>query len=259
MVMKLLSKLPFESRHSYARLMDETSELDALKLEDPDRFATLEAEYPLRKARQDAEAAEHAERQRMADLEQERSRRTERLRRAGVALRDEVAELCRDSALGATEAVEAVRGWWEDRPTPWLVLSGRTGSGKTVAAASAIADTGGVWMRADDVVRAFSGMFGDPLEKQERAKIAYLLVLDDIGSELDAARMLPALLELIDTRISARGRPTICTTNLTKKEFAERYANDRLNSRMRELVTWKSLTTPDMRGKSKPATGKGGT
>lgn len=220
------------------------------KLGDVD-WGTFAAKWqpPTLTPEQEAEAAARELERAALEAQARRDRCAESLRRAGVSLRDETRALLLDGALTATEARAAADEWWAERKQPWLVLSGRAGSGKSVAAARLVSERGGVWMRSDDVVRVFSGMFGDPLEKQERAKETHLLVVDDLGAEVDHVRMLPALLELLDTRASAKNRPTICTTNLTKREFAERYANERLNSRMRELVRWVSIASGDMRGK----------
>jgi len=200
-------------------------------------------------AEQEAEdAAREAERVAQEAFDR-RNRRETNIARSGARLRDETHAALIRCNLDATEAMAAVDAWNANRKQPWLVLSGRAGSGKTVAAASYIADRGGLWMRADDVVRSFSSMFGEQYEAQQSAKDCGLLVVDDLGAEVDAVRMLPALLELIDARVSAQHRPTICTTNLTKREFAERYQNERLNSRCRELVKWVSIASADMRGK----------
>jgi DNA replication protein DnaC len=225
-----------------------TPPLLALRSQDPARFDDLRATYEQRFRQQEAE--ERARQQEVLDAgERQRKReRKERLKRAGARLGDSMVEACVADSLSPTEALKAVRGWYESRSTPWLIVSGGTGCGKTVAAASLVAGiTGAAWFRADDLVRAFAGFFGDAAERQEHAKNAPLLVLDDVGGELDAARMLPALLELLDARLSASEHPTIVTTNLRKAEFAERYQNKRLYSRLREWTHWAELAEPDMR------------
>jgi DNA replication protein DnaC len=155
-----------------------------------------------------------------------------------------------DEKLEATPAKQACSDFMRDRTgAPWLVLSGPPGCGKSLAAANALWWCDGRWVRADELLRLFASMFGDQYEQQQTLRDARLLVIDDVGCELDAQRMLPALLDLLDARKSARNTPTILTTNLNKKQFAERYANDRLTSRMHESVQWVGLSNGDMRRK----------
>jgi DNA replication protein DnaC len=97
--------------------------------------------------------------------------------------------------------------------------------------------------------RIFAANFGEQLAKQEQIReTPLLLALDDIGTEIDEARMLPTLLEVINARVSAVQTPTVIATNLTKKEFAGRYPNERLLSRMK-TVRWVSVQGEDLRRK----------
>lgn len=160
---------------------------------------------------------------------------------------DDVDEGLRAGTLKRTDSTVALDAWHETRTKPWLVLSGPTGCGKSVAVAQMLWTHGGRFVRSDEVVRLFSSMFGDQYEQQQKLRDLPLLVIDDVGGELDAARMLPALLDLLDSRKSARSRPTIVTTNLSKKEFAARYANERLMSRMAESVQWAAVGGEDLR------------
>lgn len=198
----------------------------------------------------DAAVALYEAQKRQNELGEIWRRKADRLERSGVRLRDEVRNRLLDGELDQTEALSTVLTWRDDKSRrPWLVLSGRTGTGKSVSAATAIAVDGGLWIRADDVVRIFAGLFGDALERQARVEHARLLVLDDVGCEADKDRMQPALIELIDARVSAMWTPTIVTTNLTKRDFATRYDSERLMSRFSELVTWVALDGPDLRRK----------
>jgi DNA replication protein DnaC len=231
-----------------------TPHLRALRAQDPARFDDLRATYLQRlEAQETEERAEKAARERevLAAGERERLRaRAARLKTAGARLTDEMRDSCISGTYEHWEAVKAAQAWWEARAKPWFVLSGQTGSGKTVAAATLIVEHGGIWMRSDDIVRTFAGYYGDALDRQQAAKQAPLLVLEDVGAELEPARMLPALLELLDERASASETPTIVTTNDTKKTFAARYDNGRLHSRLLERSTWAPLTTQDMRRKN---------
>lgn len=178
-------------------------------------------------------------------------RETERkFAESGCAVTDGVFAALRADTLSETPATIALANWWEQRrklEKPWLVLSGPAGVGKTVAVAHMLWTLGGRFVRADELVRLFASMFGEQYEKQQELRDAHSLVIDDVGGELDHTRMLPALLDLLDSRKSAYNRPTIVTTNLGKKDFAARYSNERLMSRMAESVHWVSLSGEDLR------------
>lgn len=155
--------------------------------------------------------------------------------------------IIKGDGLLPTTAIEAVRGWRAARiSVPWLALSGGTGCGKSVAAAWMVADCGGMWVRAERLVRVFAASFGDQFEEQEQIRDCAFLVLDDIGSELDAARMTSVLIELLDSRKSRR-QATLLTTNLGRPQFKDRYGNERLLSRLHESVQWEPISGTDLR------------
>jgi DNA replication protein DnaC len=183
------------------------------------------------------------------DRAKREAKRREAFRSNGCAVTDEVFEAIVGNTLGDTQALRELKAWGTQRDKPWVALSGPTGCGKSVAVASLMWGAGGRFVRADEAVRLFASMFGEQYEQQQKLRDAGLLVIDDVGGELDAARMLPVLLDLLDSRKSARSTPTVLTTNLTKKEFRERYANDRLMSRMAESVQWVALNGEDLRRK----------
>lgn len=200
----------------------------------------------------DAETCDWVPRMELAKRALARQRReTERkFEESGCAVTDTVLAALRAEKLNTTDATDALAQWWGQRrklEKPWLVLSGPAGVGKTVAVAHMLWTLGGRFVRADELVRLFASMFGDQYDKQQELRDAGSLVIDDVGGELDQTRMLPALLDLLDSRKSAYNRPTIVTTNLSKKDFAERYKNERLMSRMAESVHWVSLTGEDLR------------
>lgn len=181
-------------------------------------------------------------------LVRERREQERRFRESGCAVTDAVHALLSTNSLGETAAIAALSAWSDDRHRkPWLALSGPPGCGKTVAVASLLWNMGGRFVRADELVRLFASMFGEQYERQQELRDAYKLMIDDIGGELDEKRMLPALLDLLDTRKSAHLQPTIFTTNLSKKDFAARYDNPRLMSRMAESVHWVALSGDDLR------------
>lgn len=203
-------------------------------------------EFPT--AEEEAAQREQDRKAREWEWRKSRDKRIERIE--GFRCTDSMREALLASTYSETDAVKRANAWWADRDKPWLLLSGPTGCGKSMAAASIPADNcRATFMRADELVRVFSSMFGEQYEAQQKVRDCNLLVLDDLGCELDASRMLPALLDLLDARQSARKHPTIVTSNLTAAAFRDRYANDRLNSRMAELVRWEGLTGEDLRRK----------
>lgn len=150
------------------------------------------------------------------------------------------------SGLLETASLKAARTWLQNpKARPWLVLSGGTGAGKSIAAAWVLTERGAVWISANQLNRIFAANFGEQLEEQQSVCRCHTLVLDDVGGEHDAARMCSALLEILDSRKSHSR--TIVTTNLGKKAFADRYANERLTSRLHELVEWHGDAGPDLR------------
>lgn len=225
--------------------------LARLRAQDPARFDAIRAEFQRRAMlaeawERDAQLAE-AERQSRAAA----SARKERLLASGARLTDAMVSAVVQDGLRATEPLTVARTWWTDRTRPVLLLSGGTGTGKTIAAAALVAaHYRAHWCRADDLVRTFAGFFGDAAARQQALKSSPLLVIEDLGVELDAERMLPALLEVLDDRLSAAQHPTVITTNLNKKQIRERYPNARLFSRLREHAQWVALTGEDMRGKA---------
>jgi DNA replication protein DnaC len=132
----------------------------------------------------------------------------------------------------------------------FLLLLGKKGTGKTVAAALVMADIiGHVLQRArpsgGEAQRGPPGMFVrattlSRLSAYDAADKAWfedmcrtpILVLDDVGTELAGDVFRAHLYELLDRRYS-KSRRTVITSNLDKKAFAERYG-DRIADRLRE-------------------------
>ena len=190
-----------------------------------------------------------------------RIRRQEILRREDVPLdeRAEGAILDGGDRLEPKLALTTVRAWLGSHDVaPVLVLAGGTGSGKSVAAAYALAESrAGLWRTAAQLCRTFAASFGDQFEDQELCLTASMLIADDVGSELEQhrERMAATLVELLEHRKrSPRYMRTIITTNLNKKAFAQRYCSgpsgDRLLSRMAKtarIVEWIETPDADMR------------
>lgn len=152
-----------------------------------------------------------------------------------LGLEDQEINLLGD--LGSWPAVEAVKDWLAgDRP--FLVVGGDPGTGKTVAAASALLSCkeemrtteGRVclrWTRKGRFTKAAElarmQLFGkEALEEQERLRRVHLLIIDDLGAETMSEPWLSQIQDLIDERMRRR-KLTLITTNLKWPEFEKRY------------------------------------
>lgn len=157
-------------------------------------------------------------------------------------------------SLRRTPSLFAAQRWLAraDAP-PILVLSGAPGSGKSVAAAAALCDASLIgrsrrWRSASALVRAFAGMFGEALHEQQLLADAHVLVIEDVGTESDDARMSSALVEVLEHRgKDVLQHRTILTTNLREDDFAQRY-DARLVSRMSSrFCAWAYSAGADLR------------
>lgn len=154
-------------------------------------------------------------------------------------------------ALEDTHALRLVRRWLEARPSPWLVLLGGTGTGKTVAAAWAIAHAHGAYISATQLRALMTRAVwdGDDLPDAARSR---LLVLDDLGAEkeTDPEKFQAALFELLNRRQSERTR-TIITSNLSRSRLADRTRyGDRVVDRINHLAHVVELSGATLRRKT---------
>jgi len=224
------------------------------KLDFKAAIARLQAQMEAQQAA-DPEAYERErllaeQRRQRAEEEDRRQRRRERLDAAGVTLSAETYDACVKGTLANTAALEAVKRWKQDRQKPWLILGGGIGVGKTHAAASTLAEEGGVWMPAACLVRTFAGRYPDSLPEQNRVRGAWFLVVDDVArsrSEADTNTLLDALLELTDARGNVNKTRTILTTNLSKADFKSVLPDPRLHSRFALMAQWETVIGPDLR------------
>lgn len=147
--------------------------------------------------------------------------------------RSEVQYLAR-GGLRPTDAIEIVRKWYKSLESrPILALFGSVGCGKTFAAAT------WAWSLAEDDWRV---QYFTPDTLCARVYPAYRtpeammpdlggapIVVDDLGTESDK-RFSSALFQAVNLH---QRRPMILTTNLTVRQFRDRYDDrviDRLNS-----------------------------
>ncbi len=177
-------------------------------------------------------------------------RRRAAVRALNMPIEDADVELLAGDAFEEKAPAAAIREWCASGK-PLLILSGTTGTGKTLAAARELLRTGGKYIAARDVSRLFLAQFGEEAE-QARAliEVAGLLVLDDIGREKNHEAMQTGLIELLDYR-RRDGRRNIWITNLPRVEFTKRYSDERLLSRIAGAGIWHAKNASDMRVKAK--------
>lgn len=139
----------------------------------------------------------------------------------------------------------AARKWW-DSDVPMLILCGATGAGKTFAAVCLVREHGGEIVRAIDLARRI-----DPWESELRHGVreihlgARLSVLDDLGSEMDTARVREALYRYVDGRLR-HGCRTVITANIPKADIRRVYG-DRIADRLNPVAVAVEFTGPSLR------------
>jgi DNA replication protein DnaC len=193
----------------------------------------------------EADARERAE-----ALRTRRAARARTLRKLDVPVTaaDERALIEETIDLDFGASIRAVTAWLaNDNAAPWLVLCGPTGRGKTVAAAAALVEHGGVYRTASAVERLHASMYGEESDRYRATrKHRELWVLDELGTERSADTMTAALFDLVDARRGHCHR-TIAIANLTQAAMQERYADTRLWSRLIQCAQWVADVGPDMR------------
>ncbi|UJR81470.1 ATP-binding protein [Sandaracinus amylolyticus] len=172
-----------------------------------------------------------------------RQERNERLLASGVAepgpLRDEDRRMLLDETFDPNKhAMRVVRGWLAratDTVTPdrnMLVLCGERGTGKTLAAAWAIAQMGGRYVTLEEYLRDYARWQRDRSREDggkaelSRYDASGLLVIDELRGDLSrddlddwlAKLERPAWHRIVDRRQSRRRQLTIALTNAKKGE-----------------------------------------
>lgn len=192
--------------------------------------------------------AEAEKQRREEEAERVRKFRHGVLKSIGPRFTDDVARGLVDGAgLADTVAHLTVREWLASSK-PTLVLSGGTGTGKTVAAMRAILEADSFqFLRAIRIGAHYERWSSDREDDVEPIRFGVaLLVVDDLGQEpIDDRRVMPAIEEVLDQRQSERTR-TLITTNLSADQLRSRYS-ERIVSRLRQNATVKILGASDMR------------
>lgn len=145
------------------------------------------------------------------------------------------------------KSLAAVKQWLTD-DVPWLLLTGSTGRGKTLAAGYALLERGGAYVGARELERLSLANFGDEAERYTEIVGRRTLVVDDLGREREPGRMTAALLDLLDAR-RMRGQKTIAIANVAKPQFLATYSDERLLSRLLEpgVALWVADAGEDLR------------
>ena len=216
----------------------------------------LEAMKPKRLL-SDAEAAVRDAERNKRDANESR---LERLRSSGISKhlgRDangvsDVTRIVRDE-LEPREALTLIRRFAapeRDTPQRWLLLAGSTGIGKSVAAGWLLARDGGRYATVHELVELHAtlsrGLAPTTLDEANarlrRLVESRVLVLDELGQELQAANLRAALHWLVEARaaMAQSSRYTLVMSNLDANTLRERFRSGvydpRTESRLRPLL-----------------------
>ncbi len=140
--------------------------------------------------------------------------------------------------------LETCRRYAENFHLPYksLIMRGKTGLGKThlsLSIASEVLNRGYnvIYGSVPDLLRKLDKEKFEGGEVLDMLETADLLILDDLGAEMDNKLYVSVLYSLINARMNA-SLPTVINTNLTIKELEKKY-DERLGSRfltMEELI-----------------------
>lgn len=146
-----------------------------------------------------------------------------------------------------TKFLSTVKKWIANRDSKisFFVMFGTVGRGKTVASAYWLSRMRGLYTQARQLERVFAAQYGPYIEEQDRILNTKNLVIDDLGLEQNPQTFCGSLVEIIDYR-QGSNKKTILTTNLTRKQFNDRYPDPRLHSRLSRCV-FVGDSGPDMR------------
>lgn len=198
------------------------------------------------------------------ETRQQRETWRERLAGSGIdGLREEDREAILADNLAPTKALVTVRQWLTaamrtpDPGVNMLVLIGPMGLGKTLAAGWAISRHSGLYATVETYLRDYQRWLRDSSREDGtsqhmwRYKRAHLVVLDELGTEGDAALMTRAFERLIDSRQSRRRELTLILGNLSREDFVQRVRSGvygaRTYDRMRRDARVVEVTGESMR------------
>lgn len=133
-----------------------------------------------------------------------------------------------------------------------LVLAGEPGRGKTTAAAWALSECPGIFVRSEQL-----GVLDETGALEARMRSARLLVVDDLGAEHSPGGYAAGRLDAVVEYRWSNLRRTLLTTNLAGPVFVERYGariKSRVNAKENEArgLGWVDLDGPDLRLAASP-------
>ncbi len=168
----------------------------------------------------------------------------------GLPLPLETVDLVHREELDSTRILDIVRDWVKHvkgspRPKTLLMLAGGTGIGKTVAAAWALRRFGreGRYTKARELVQLHGSAWSETRAEYQDLLRAGLLVIDEVGAEVDPEKAKASLHDTIDER---QGRPTMVITNLAWPEMRKRL-DARTVDRIREIGALRWIDGASMR------------
>lgn len=150
-----------------------------------------------------------------------------------------------------------VLDWWREQPSPWLVLVGGLGVGKTGLAISLIKRSLGEGRSAifrplvellSDIratYRTRDASAPDEADMVGALKSADVLALDDLGAERCTGWAQERLFEILNHRYNERKR-TVLTTNLSPNELEE-HVGERLLARISGMGWVYEIVGPNLR------------
>lgn len=209
-------------------------------------LAALEAE----RAESPAERQARRERQVAREEAQARRHRRDQLERSGIdeVLTDEDVDVLVADELEPTLALRRVREWFLGG-VPIIGLFGPPDAGKSIAAGWAIARHAGTarYIEAVDLAMEFRADYGKPSDGFAAYLRAELLVIDELGTEDDAARARATLRYVLNRRRKGRRR-TILIGNMDRAELTEVYGSS-LMSRLTQKAELYRVPATGMRSR----------
>lgn len=166
-----------------------------------------------------------------------------------------------DDAEG-TAASQAVRGYVDDPRSGWLMLCGKTGTGKSFYAAcicNALIDRG-CRCKFTSISEIADAVFAAEDKAAVYAELVRydLIVIDDLGAERRTEYMKEITFRVIDSLLRAE-MPVVITTNLTQREMTDQQDTDlqRVYSRICQKAIPVPVTGDDRRLKGMMNTARG--